>query len=151
MQLTIRPYAPEDFPALERIHDAARRIELHLARLDAAFVPLCEAAQREGLFDYRVVVAQDVENTVGFAAFTPEELAWLYVDPAHQRRGIGRALVRYAVSQCAGQPMSVEVLCGNEPARQLYASEGFCEREMLSGRMPGNETFCVRVHVMTRE
>ena len=151
MQLTIRPYAPEDFPAIERIHDAARRIELHLAGLDGAFVPLCEAAEREGLFDYRVVVAQEGEEIVGFAAFSPDELAWLYVDPAHQRRGIGRALVRYAVSQCAGQPMSVEVLCGNEPARRLYAGEGFCEREILSGRMPGNEAFNVRVHAMTRE
>lgn len=151
MQLTIRPYAPEDFPALECIHDAARRTELHLAELDGAFVPLCEAAEREGLFDYRVVVAQEGEEIVGFAAFSPDELAWLYVDPARQRRGVGRSLVRHAVSQCAGQPMSVEVLCGNEPARRLYASEGFCEREILSGRMPGNEAFEVRVHVMTRE
>ena len=31
----------------------------------------------------------------GFAACTEEELAWLYVDPEHMRRGIGRGLVEF--------------------------------------------------------
>lgn len=87
--MEIRPYAPADWPRIEAVHDAARKIELHQAGLDGAFLPLSIAAQREGLFDYTILVAQDTEVT-GFVAFTQEELAWLYVDPARHRRGIGR-------------------------------------------------------------
>ena len=59
---------------------------LHLAGLDGAFLPLSVAAQREGLFDYTILVALKPE-VVGFVAFTPEELAWLYVDPVCHRQG----------------------------------------------------------------
>ena len=47
--LTIRDYAPSDWPRLCEIQDAARRRELALAGLEAAFLPLETAAEREGL------------------------------------------------------------------------------------------------------
>lgn len=146
--IAIRPYRPEDFASMARIHDAARRIELHLAGLDDAFIPLAVAAEREGLFDYRVLVALRGDDVVGFAAYGQEELAWLYVDPARMRQGIGRALVRRVLADNPARPMALEVLCGNEPARRLYESEGFRVTETLSGHMPGNEAFAVRVHCM---
>ena len=59
--MEIRPYAPADWPRIEAVHDAARKIELHQAGLDGAFLPLSIAAQREGLFDYTILVAQDTE------------------------------------------------------------------------------------------
>lgn len=91
--MEIRPYTQADWPRIAAVHDAARPMELHLADLDGAFLPLSVAAQREGLFDYTILVALKPE-VVGFVAFTPEELAWLYVDPACHRQGIGRALAR---------------------------------------------------------
>ncbi len=78
--MEIRPYTQADWPRIAAVHDAARPMELHLAGLDGAFLPLSVAAQREGLFDYTILVALKPE-VVGFVAFTPEELAWLYVDP----------------------------------------------------------------------
>lgn len=146
--ITIRPYEPGDFDAMARVHDAARRIELHLAGLCGAFIPLSIAAEREGLFDYKVLVALRAGEVVGFAAYDAEELAWLYVDPNRMRQGIGRALVRRVLSDHPARPMALEVLCGNEPARRLYESEGFRVTETLSGHMPGNESFEVRVHRM---
>lgn len=38
--MEIRPYAPADWPRIEAVHDAARKIELHQAGLDGAFLPL---------------------------------------------------------------------------------------------------------------
>ena len=86
-------------------------------------------------------------QTAGFAAFTQDELAWLYVDPALARRGVGRALVEHALGEM-GRPVSIEVLAGNTPALALYEGCGFHPTQTLSGRMPGNEAFAVTVHVL---
>ena len=56
--IEIRPYRDSDWPRLCAIHDAARKNELALAGLSDAFLPLEVAAQREGLFDYALRVAE---------------------------------------------------------------------------------------------
>ncbi len=145
--MNIRRYRDEDFKRLCSIHDAARQNELRLAGLEAAFVPLEAAAYREGLFDYKIYVAELDGVAAGFCAFSDDELAWLYVDPAFSRRGVGRALARFALSSLA-RPAYIEVLCGNEPALSLYRSLGFADERISEGRMPGNESFTVRVHCM---
>ncbi|GIF04945.1 hypothetical protein Asi03nite_24830 [Actinoplanes siamensis] len=52
----------------------------------------------------------------------------MYVDPAHRRHGVGRALLR-AVADRAGQAGAVRVELStdktNEQAQALYESEGF--------------------------
>ena len=143
----IRNYCEEDWPRLQAIHDAARLDELRLAGLEEAFLPLAVAAEAEGLFDYTVRVACLEETAAGFSAFAEGELAWLYVDPALSRRGVGTRLVRDALEQL-GRPVAIEVLAGNEPARRLYERCGFRLIETVSGRMPGNESFSVTCHVL---
>ena len=147
MSITIRPYRNADYPRLRAIHDAARRNELALAGLSDAFLPLEVAAGREGLFNYTLRLAELDGQTAGFAAFTQDELAWLYVDPTLARRGVGRALVEHALAEM-GRPVSIEVLAGNAPALALYESCGFCRAETLTGKMPANEDFSVTVHVL---
>ena len=148
--ITIRGYEQGDWERVQAIHDEARRRELALAGLEAAFLPLAVAAEREGLFDYQLAVAELDGAVAGFAAYTEEVLAWLYVDQAMSRRGVGRALARHALER-AGRPMSVEVLQGNEPALALYRSLGFRDVETVTGHMPGNEAFSVTVHCLTLE
>lgn len=148
--ITIRGYETRDWERIQAIHDEARRRELALAGLEAAFLPLAVAAEREGLFDYQLAVAELDGAVAGFVAYTEEELAWLYVDQAMSRRGVGRALARHALER-AGRPMSVEVLQGNEPALALYRSLGFRDVETVTGHMPGNEAFSVTVHCLTLE
>jgi ribosomal protein S18 acetylase RimI-like enzyme len=145
--VTVRAYAPKDWPRLMQIHDEARKIELKLAGLDGAFVPLEQAAVNENLFDYMVFVACISETVVGFTAYSQSELSWLYVDPAYMRQGVASALVRHVV-QHTKRPLELEVLTGNEPALRLYEACGFRRIETQSGRMPGNESFLVTVHVL---
>ena len=56
--IAVRPYEQRDWLRIEAIHDQARRQELALAGLEAAFVPLRIAAEREALFDYALLVAE---------------------------------------------------------------------------------------------
>lgn len=148
--LAIRPYRPEDFPGIERVHDRARRVELRYAGLEDAFLPLRIAAEREDLFAYPgLFVAELGGEIAGFAACTQEELAWLYVDPAHARKGVGRALAEHALQRFPGI-RRVEVLSGNAPAQALYARLGFVTAATERGRMPGNEAFSVQVDCMER-
>ena len=148
--LAIRPYRPEDFPGIERVHDRARRVELRHAGLEDAFLPLRIAAEREDLFAYPgLFVAELGGEIAGFAACTQEELAWLYVDPAHFRKGVGRALAEHALQRFPGI-RHVEVLSGNAPAKALYARLGFVTAATERGRMPGNEAFSVQVDCMER-
>ena len=148
--LAIRPYRPEDFPGIKRVHDRARRIELRYAGLEEAFLPLRIAAEREDLFAYPgLFVAELGGEIAGFAACTQEELAWLYVDPAHFRKGVGRALAEHALQRFPGI-RHVEVLSGNAPAQALYARLGFVTAATERGRMPGNEAFSVQVDCMER-
>lgn len=147
----IVPYTGADWEGIEKAHDAARMQELRFAGLTDAFLPLSVAAEREGLFEYTVLVARKDGTAVGFTAFTEDELAWLYVHPDHQGQGIGRRLACAALDRMAPGEQAVEVLQGNEPARQLYKSLGFRRERLLHGTMPGNEQFGVSVWQMTRE
>ena len=148
--LAIRPYRPEDFPGIERVHDRARRIELRYAGLEEAFLPLRIAAEREDLFAYPgLFVAELGGEIAGFAACTPAEPAWPAVAPAHDRKGVARAHAAHAQPRLPGiRP--VEVLTGNAPAKALYARLGFVTAATERGRMPGNEAFSVQVDCMER-
>lgn len=148
--LQIRTYEETDWSAIEAVHDRARKIELHLAGLEEAFLPLAIAAKREGLLDYPgLYVAEWDRKVVGFTACTDRELAWLYVDPAYRRRGVGRKLSEYALEKHP-QIDTIETLKGNESARKLYESLGFQVEGVESGQMPGNEAFHVEVYCLCR-
>ena len=148
--MKILQYSPLYWEDIQKVHDPARMQELTLANLADAFLPLTVAAEREDLFDYHLYVAVEENTAVGFTAFTEDELAWLYVRPDHQRKGIGRALAEFALSKMTEEEKSVEVLLGNEPARSLYHSLGFTEEKIVHGVMPGNEAFPVTVWQMTK-
>ena len=148
--MKITAYAFQYWEDLQNIHDPARMQELTFAGLQDAFLPLTIAAEREDLFDYQLYVAVEEETAVGFVAFTEDELAWLYVRPDHQRKGIGRTLAEFALEKMTAEEKSVEVLFGNEPARNLYRSLGFTNETIVHGVMPGNETFSVTVWQMTK-
>ncbi len=148
--IRFRTYSAADGEALEMIHDRARKIELHLAGLDDAFLPLRIAAEREGLWEYPGLFVAELDGRpVGFLACTEEELAWLYVDPAYMRQGIGRTLALHAMREFP-RIHAIEVLKGNEPARALYESLGFHVTETETGQMPGNEKYQVTVYLMER-
>lgn len=146
--VVLRDYAAADWPRLCEIHDRARRDELRASGLEAAFLTLAQTAEGEGLFDGAVTVAVVDEVVQGFAAFTHDELNWLYVDPGAYRQGLGRALLRHALAAAAGGAMTTEVLVGNDAALALYRAEGFELVRRVDGRLAGNEAFAASGYVL---
>ena len=150
MAMNIRPYKSTDWSRLCEIHDASRFDELALTIGTDAFLTLEQTANNEGLFDYKVFVAEVDHVVQGFIAYSDEELAWLYVDPKFYRKGVGRALVQHAVANSA-PTIEIELLEDNTPALELYRSEGFKVIKRVEGRLVGNEEFAAVGFVLRRE
>lgn len=100
-------------------------------------------------------VARD-EAVVGFvvADVTPNygrdvgHVKDLAVHPDHRERGIGRLLLRSALVRLRWEDASVvklEVRSGNEPARELYRSEGFEPLRQIPGYYSDGEAAVVMV------
>lgn len=73
--------------------------------------------------------ARDGDLLIGYAGLArvgaQAEVHTLAVDPAHHRRGIGRALLRAVLDRARGATVFLEVRTDNESAIHLYRSEGF--------------------------
>jgi ribosomal protein S18 acetylase RimI-like enzyme len=80
-----------------------------------------------------VVVAEAGDELVGFIAIADGELVeHLYVDPAHQRRGVGSALLQEAKRRLPGG-FRLWVFQQNEPARRFYERHGLRVVELTDG------------------
>lgn len=73
--------------------------------------------------------ARDGGSLIGYAGLAraggEAEIHTLAVDPAHHRRGIGRALLRAILDRAHGATVFLEVRTDNVSAINLYRSEGF--------------------------
>lgn len=148
--MKIRNYIESDWNKLCEIHDLARVDELKAASLTEAFLPLEIVAEKEALFDYTVLVSENDDNVSGFIAFNDEEIAWLYVHPDMYRKGVGKALTDEVIALSKNY-YTIEVLQGNTNALEFYKARGFKEIGIESGKMPGNESFSVTVHILNNE
>ncbi len=99
MDVVIRDYRSDDWSAICRVHDRSRPDELRGSYDARAFIPLAEDPEGEYINACVMFVAQHDGDVVGFAGIDDPHLAWLYVDPANYRRGIGRALLRHCLAR----------------------------------------------------
>ncbi|MEO6204510.1 MAG: GNAT family N-acetyltransferase [Mycobacteriales bacterium] len=81
-----------------------------------------------------VIVAKDDGTVRGFAVVRPcpdddlpdaGYLAGLYVEPGHQRNGLGSALLAAGLALLTQSECALWVLEGNHPARRFYEQHGF--------------------------
>jgi GNAT superfamily N-acetyltransferase len=121
----IRACRSGDWPRVRAIHAAASRDEGAAPNVSALLLPLPDAEGDEDLTP-GVFVAElgPTGEIAGFVAVDGDEITMLAVDPALQRRGVGRALLRCAIRMC-GPEARLEVLAGNGAAVVLYEAEGF--------------------------
>jgi len=152
--LAIRPATQDDAVAIADVCIRAARVAYvdlvtrdYLDRVVGHFFD-AERVRREvapgpGWFGF--VVAEDADAILAVAGTGRSaqhaevcELFALYVDPAAQRRGIGRSLVEHAVTEAreaGASRLDVAVMPGNLPAVRFYQTCGFApagEREIYA-------------------
>lgn len=142
--ILVRPATTGDAAAIAAVCTRAARIayaglvsEDYIDRVIAHFHAVDRIAREvaPGPAWFGFMVAESEGHVVGVAgtgrsAQQPDacELFTLYVDPAHQRRGIGHALVAQAVaaaSAAGAASLDVAVMPGNVPAMRFYEACGF--------------------------
>ena len=149
---TIRPLSAQDLPAVLRIQAEA----FHGAGWTAG--DYARLIQEPGGF---VLAAEEVTDSRRLAGFLvarqvldEAELLSLAVDPAHQHRGIGRALLRELLRRLANSAVEkvyLEVRPSNQAALGLYYSEGFTLKSIRRGYYSDpSEDACVLSRVISR-
>ena len=133
-----------------RAGDAALLAAMSQAHVEAGLRPAWGAARirwhvRDA--DSVVLTARQQGMIAGFAIMRYGEdvahLNLLAVDPAHRRRGIARALVRWLeeTALTAGSFLiGLELRAGNEAARALYNTLGYHELGQIPGYYQGVES-----------
>ncbi|TVO58727.1 GNAT family N-acetyltransferase [Denitromonas halophila] len=124
LDLIIRPAGPSELDVVLALYNVSRAMAGCFNGGDATRVEFLGSIDGED-----VHVATRADNIVGFASvWVPERfIHHLYVSPAHQRAGVGSALLR-ACEARYGRPLSLKCVTRNVRARCFYAQHGWrCE------------------------
>jgi ribosomal protein S18 acetylase RimI-like enzyme len=116
----IRAARRDECELVAQIHERAATVAYAHIFPDQPF-PREDALERWREFSGEVLVAEEDNLVIGFAAFDASELHALYVLPEHQGKGIGSRLL-----DAAGSAARLWVLKENADARRFYESRGWC-------------------------
>lgn len=165
--VTVRPATPQDFAAIRELTCAAYVQSGHVAPESPYAQDLADIISREaGLYvaevDGRIVGSVNIAppgSEMAQVAYDDEgEFRMLAVDPAHQGRGIGRALVQHILEVARGQGLggvAITTMPSMTAAQAMYETMGFHrapERDWnlytagIVDDPEGLETFLVYVH-----
>lgn len=142
--ITYREYQDEDWKAICQIHDRARPDELLGSCDPRGFIPIEQDKEVEELKSCLKFVACENEIVIGFVGVHDKYLAWLYIDPSHYGKGIGRELLKIGLREI-GECAWTIVLDGNHKAIKLYESEGFSEVKRFPGENNGYPVTCIKL------
>jgi ribosomal protein S18 acetylase RimI-like enzyme len=123
-EFTLRRARPEDAPAVAEIHLSSRRHglpylpEVHTDAETHGWVAAVMLPHQE------VWVAEVAGEVAGYAALHEGWLEHLYIAPAHQGHGLGRALLDLAMARNPGG-LQLYAFQRNERARRFYERRGF--------------------------
>ena len=129
MTYEIVPGGTEDLSAAGRVHAESWQ-DSHRAFCDADFVAAhTPERQTRYLADKlargsRLFLLQTGGRVAGIVTLTGSLIEDLYILPQFQNRGLGTALLRYAIARCDGDPV-LWLLENNVRAESLYRREGF--------------------------
>jgi ribosomal protein S18 acetylase RimI-like enzyme len=136
--MRVRAYCDSDWPAVRDIYDLAKSDEMRGVVTSDAIPPLDRDPEMKVLFrESQIFVMEDDNRIVGFGGNKGNFISWLFVHPAHRRRGVATALVRAITSRLNGS-VTLNVATENIAARCLYERLGFIVEQEFTGHFKGH-------------
>ena len=134
----LRAYCSDDWTAVCEIYNLSKPEEL-LGVVDAgSILPLEADSDMQALFrGSQILVAEISHRIAGFSGSRDSLITWLFVHPAFRRKGVATALVREMLTRLH-QPVTLNVMMSNTPARTLYERIGFKVEREFQGNFQGN-------------
>lgn len=124
----IRTARIDDAAGIHAVHTRAARISCSVsysqAQLDGWLGRRTPEGYHPGIRSGEMYVCERGGEIVGFGHAVPGEIVAVFVDPDHQRRGIGRQLLAYGF-RIAEAGKEVVCLEATPNAEAFYASAGF--------------------------
>jgi putative acetyltransferase len=156
--IMIRKAVPPDCPSIYEAHTRAIR-ELCSVNYDQTQIEAWAGPRRAT--DYlkpislgRLFVAELDSKVVGFSEYDNKtsELKAVYVNPDYARRGIGKALFKYACDEARSQGLDALWLDASLTAVPFYLAMRCRRQQGTTHRlMSGIELLCVRMTINLRE
>ena len=144
----ISPFLASDWPAICRVYDLSKPIELATAGVADTFLELEHDIDRKRDFaESTVLVAEDDGDVRGFVGFRGAFIGWLFVTPDASRMGYGGALLLRAIESIEGEA-TLWTMEANEAAISLYRKFGF---EVVERRDTHNRGLPCRAVKMRRK
>jgi ribosomal protein S18 acetylase RimI-like enzyme len=127
-QLTFRPFETDDLKAISLVHYRACLIAYRFMNWSYSLQEV-EAWYSRKFVEWTWTLAGfDADAMVGFIALRDQHVDQLYIDPSHQRCGIGSSLLGQALKGAPGR-ITLHVFEDNQNARAFYEKHGFRERD----------------------
>jgi ribosomal protein S18 acetylase RimI-like enzyme len=145
MAFQIRTYEAPDWASVCKVYDAAKPDELQGLVDRSAILPLADDPQMKALFQASAVdLAEKAGQVLGFAGTRGDTITWLFVHPAHRRKGVAGELLRHILRRLDGVA-TLHVAKGNQPALRLYEQFGFSAESEFAGHFNGHAVQVLRL------
>ena len=137
--MEIRAYTDRDREAVRTMYDLAKQDEMRGSVDLDAVLPLSDDPTHLALFrDSTILIAFEGKDILGFAGYKGSYISWLYVHPAHRRRGVATTLLS-ATLQHLPRPVTLDVGKNNNAARALYEQVGFVVENEFTRKFYGHD------------
>ena len=134
----VRQYADADWEGVREIYDLAQPDEMRGSVALDAVLPLDADAAMLRLFRASVIfVVEDENRLIGFGGYKGNYISWLFVHPAHRRKGVAWMLLVEILKGLRGA-ITLNVAAGNHAARKLYEDLGFTVSRAFTGQFNGH-------------
>ena len=139
-EFIIREYRNEDFDAVTILWRISREKSIPEFQLEKGhfFFEDRDYFQKQIVKNNQIWVVESQNYPVGFMAMNNDFVDQLYIDPGHQRRGIGRSLLNLAREQSPDH-VWLYTLQVNTSAREFYEKNGFVAEKFGISPPPESE------------
>ena len=139
-EFIIREYRSEDFDAVTILWRISREKSIPEFQLEKGhfFFEDRDYFQKQIIKNNQIWVVVSQNYPVGFMAMNNDFVDQLYIDPDHQRRGIGRSLLKLARER-SPEHVWLYTLQVNASARSFYEKNGFVAEKFGISPPPESE------------